>query len=164
MKVHYVGTLRGELGLFDGSTFYSSRDSPGAVEFTRGKGQVISGLEMAVATMLKGEVAELYCRADYAYGELGRGDKIPPCATLKYEVELLWWADAAAVAEHEAVKARLRDYEVAFEREHGTKPRKRRDWAPVIDEYERYASLREEEKAAVLAASVEPSPGGTRDA
>ena len=67
-------------------------------------------------------------------------------------------------AEHKAVKARLREYEIAFEAEHGVKPRKRRDWAPVIDEYERYSQLREEEKAAIMASQVEPSPSGTRDA
>ena len=66
--------------------------------------------------------------------------------------------------EHKAIKARLREYEIAFEAENGRKPRKRRDWTPVIYEYEQYASLREEEKAAVLASQVGPSPSGTRDA
>ena len=34
--------------------------------------------------------------------------------------------------------------------QHGRKPRKKKDWAPVFDEYERYASLREAEKLAQL--------------
>ena len=67
-------------------------------------------------------------------------------------------------AEHKAVKARLREYEIDYEREHGAKPRKRRDWGPVIDEYEQYSKLRDEEKAAIISANVEPSPSGTRDA
>ena len=67
-------------------------------------------------------------------------------------------------AEHRAVKAVLRDYEVAFEAENGRRPRKRRDWAPVITEYEQYASLREEEKAAMMAGQIGPSTSGTRDA
>ena len=53
--------------------------------------------------------------------------------------------------EHKAVKAKLREYEVAFEAQHGRKPRKRKDWEPVIDDYEKYAALREEEKAAQMA-------------
>ena len=54
-------------------------------------------------------------------------------------------------AEHKEVKARLRDYEIDFEEQYGRKPRKRRDWGPVIEEYELYATLREEEKAALAA-------------
>ena len=44
------------------------------------------------------------------------------------------------------------------------KPRKRKDWEPVIEIYEKYANLREEEKAAVAAQQAEPRPSGTRDA
>lgn len=41
--------------------------------------------------MTRGELAELECRADYAYGESGSAPKIPPNATLIFEVELLSW-------------------------------------------------------------------------
>lgn len=54
---------------------------------------------------------------------------------------------ATVRAEHKAVKARLRDYENAFEKEHGRKPRKKRDWAPVMELYEQYETLKLEEKA-----------------
>ena len=88
VQVHYVGTL-----LSDGSKFDSSRDRPGNFKFTIGQGQVIKGWDKGVATMQKGEKAELFCRADYAYGESGSPPKIPGGATLKFEVELLSWAE-----------------------------------------------------------------------
>ena len=34
-------------------------------------------------------------------------------------------------AEHKSIKARLREYEMAFEQQHGRKPRKKKDWARV---------------------------------
>ena len=88
VQVHYVGTL-----LSDGSKFDSSRDRPGNFSFKIGQGAVIKGWDKGVATMHKGEKAELFCRADYAYGESGSPPKIPGGATLKFEVELLSWAE-----------------------------------------------------------------------
>jgi len=87
VRVHYVGTL------MDGSKFDSSRDRPGFFEFTIGEGQVIKGWDAGVATMVKGEVATLVCRSDYAYGAHGSPPKIPGGATLKFEVELFGWKE-----------------------------------------------------------------------
>jgi len=97
VQVHYVGTL-----LSDGSKFDSSRDRPGNFKFKIGKGQVIKGWDKGVATMHKGEKAELFCRADYAYGETGSPPKIPGGATLKFEVELLSWGEPQAGEEGES--------------------------------------------------------------
>ena len=87
VEVHYTGTL-----LADGSKFDSSHDRAGNFSFTIGTKQVIKGWDVGVATMHKGEKAELYCRSDYAYGDSGSPPKIPGGATLKFEVELLSWA------------------------------------------------------------------------
>jgi FK506-binding protein 4/5 len=38
--------------------------------------------------MKKGEICRLICKPEYAYGEGGSGDKIPPHATLVFEIEL----------------------------------------------------------------------------
>ena len=94
VQVHYVGTL-----LSDGSKFDSSRDRPGNFKFKIGQGAVIKGWDKGVATMHKGEKAELFCRSDYAYGDAGSPPKIPGGATLKFEVELLSWAAADAAME-----------------------------------------------------------------
>eukprot|EP00035_Acanthoeca_spectabilis_P020775 m.434561 g.434561 ORF g.434561 m.434561 type:complete len:453 (-) comp17732_c0_seq1:103-1461(-) len=87
VKCHYVGTL------LDGTKFDSSRDRNTPFEFTIGQG-VITGWSEGVATMRKGEIADFTIASHKAYGESGSGAKIPPNATLKFEIELLSWADA----------------------------------------------------------------------
>ncbi|XP_063928022.1 FK506-binding protein 1-like [Zophobas morio] len=85
--VHYVGTLAS-----DGSEFDSSRSRNEPFRFKLGKGSVIKGWDIGVATMKKGELALLTCHPDYAYGKEGSG-KIPPDSILNFEVELLNWID-----------------------------------------------------------------------
>ncbi|GMH40131.1 hypothetical protein BSKO_08035 [Bryopsis sp. KO-2023] len=85
VEVHYVGTL------LDGTKFDSSRDRDDSFTFTLGQGEVIKGWDEGVATMHKGEKAILTCEAEYAYGASGSPPKIPPNATLQFEVELLSW-------------------------------------------------------------------------
>lgn len=87
VTVHYVGTLES-----DGSEFDSSRGRDQPFVFTLGKGQVIKGWDLGVATMLKGEVSKFTLASDYAYGDAGSPPKIPAGATLVFEVELLSWA------------------------------------------------------------------------
>ena len=47
---------------------------------------------MGVATMKRGEKCLLTCSPEFAYGESGSGDKIPPNSILQFEVELFRWA------------------------------------------------------------------------
>ncbi len=47
---------------------------------------VIKGWDKGVITMKRGEKALLTCKSDYAYGEAGSPPKIPPNATLQFEV------------------------------------------------------------------------------
>mmetsp|Transcript_11683 Transcript_11683/g.28662 ORF Transcript_11683/g.28662 Transcript_11683/m.28662 type:complete len:590 (-) Transcript_11683:389-2158(-) len=93
VRVHYVGTLAS-----DGSKFDSSRDRDDPFTFTLGQGQVIKGWDLGVASMKKGEKAVLACSAPYAYGESGSPPKIPPGATLHFEVELLGWQSVKDIA------------------------------------------------------------------
>ncbi|XP_069567214.1 peptidyl-prolyl cis-trans isomerase FKBP4 [Brachyistius frenatus] len=80
--VHYVGTL------LDGTLFDSSRDRGEQFSFELGKGQVIKAWDIGVATMKVGELCQLICKPEYAYGSAGSPPKIPPNATLVFEVEL----------------------------------------------------------------------------
>jgi len=88
VNVHYVGTL-----LSDGSKFDSSRDRNVPFSFDLGQGSVIKGWDEGVATMKTGEIAELVCAPDYAYGAKGSPPKIPPNATLKFEVEMIGFTE-----------------------------------------------------------------------
>ncbi|XP_060779255.1 peptidyl-prolyl cis-trans isomerase FKBP4 [Neoarius graeffei] len=80
--VHYVGTL------LDGTQFDSSRDRGERFSFELGKGQVIKAWDVGVATMRVGEICQLICKSEYAYGSAGSPPKIPPHATLVFQVEL----------------------------------------------------------------------------
>jgi len=86
VTVHYVGTLES-----DGSEFDSSRSRDKPFNFTLGKGQVIQGWDLGVATMKKGELAKFTLSPEYAYGDAGSPPKIPEKATLVFEVELIGW-------------------------------------------------------------------------
>ena len=52
---------------------------------------MIKGWDTGVATMKRGEKCVLTCSPDYAYGASGSPPKIPPNATLQFEVELFKW-------------------------------------------------------------------------
>ncbi|XP_004456251.2 peptidyl-prolyl cis-trans isomerase FKBP4 [Dasypus novemcinctus] len=80
--VHYTGWL------LDGTKFDSSLDRKDKFSFDLGKGEVIKAWDIAVATMKLGEVCRITCKPEYAYGSSGSPPKIPPHATLVFEVEL----------------------------------------------------------------------------
>ncbi|XP_069759761.1 LOW QUALITY PROTEIN: peptidyl-prolyl cis-trans isomerase FKBP4-like [Narcine bancroftii] len=82
VSVHYTGVL------LDGSKFDSSRDRDDYFTFDLGKGQVIKAWDIAVATMKIGEVCQIICKPEYAYGSAGSPPKIQPNATLVFEIEL----------------------------------------------------------------------------
>jgi peptidylprolyl isomerase len=69
--------------------FDSSVERGQPFKFTIGKGQVIKGWDQGFASMKVGEKALLVIRSDYGYGDTGSPPKIPPKATLHFEVELL---------------------------------------------------------------------------
>ncbi|XP_072109370.1 peptidyl-prolyl cis-trans isomerase FKBP5-like isoform X1 [Mobula birostris] len=81
--VHYTGTLQ------DGRKFDSSRDRNEQFVFYLGKGQVLKAWDLGVASMKKGEICQLICKPNYAYGTAGSPPEVPSNSTLLFEIELL---------------------------------------------------------------------------
>jgi peptidylprolyl isomerase len=84
VTVQYTGILN------NGTKFDSSRDPKRTpFSFTIGIGQVIQGWDEGISTMKIGGRRQLIIPSDLAYGSEGRGNIIPPNATLIFDVELL---------------------------------------------------------------------------
>ena len=83
VNVHYTGYLE------DGTKFDSSVDRGTPFSFTLGRGQVIKGWDEGVALLPIGTKALLQIPADLGYGNRGAGGRIPPGATLYFEIEVL---------------------------------------------------------------------------
>jgi peptidylprolyl isomerase len=83
IKAHYTGWLT------DGTKFDSSvdRDEPIRVRFD--SGQVIKGWDIGLATMRVGGKRRVIVPAELGYGDGGAHGKIPPGATLVFDIELL---------------------------------------------------------------------------
>lgn len=81
--VHYDGTLP------DGTRFDSSRERGQPLELVLGKKMLIAGFERAVIGMRPGGVRRVTIPPELGYGERGRPPKIPPAATLIFEIELV---------------------------------------------------------------------------
>jgi FKBP-type peptidyl-prolyl cis-trans isomerase len=83
VAVHYIGRLE------SGEVFDSSRERDDPYEFLLGAGQVIRGWDEGVAGMRTGGVRRLTIPSELAFGSSGFPPRIPPDATLVFEVELL---------------------------------------------------------------------------
>lgn len=82
LTVNYVGKLKS-----DGSIFDDTKVKSKPLKYKVGTG--IKGFDEGVMKMSCGESAILNISADFAYGERGAGDNIPPNADLIFEIELL---------------------------------------------------------------------------
>jgi len=83
VTVHYTGTFT------DGQKFDSSLDRNKPFELTIGRGQVIKGWDEGLVGMKVGGKRKLIVPPELAYGDAGQPPKIPPKATLIFEVEIV---------------------------------------------------------------------------
>jgi peptidylprolyl isomerase len=83
VTVHYTGTLE------NGTKFDSSVDKGQPYTFRIGTGVVIKGWDEGIMTMKAGGKRRFIIPAELGYGASGNPPKIPPNATLLFEVELL---------------------------------------------------------------------------
>lgn len=83
VKVHYTGWL------LDGKQFDSSISRGRPFAITLGQGSVIPGWEQGIPGMKVGGKRRLTIPSHLAYGEKGIGKRIPPNATLVFDVELV---------------------------------------------------------------------------
>ncbi len=124
---HYTGTL------LDGTTFDSSRDRGQVFTFVLGKGNVIKAWDLAFASMKVGERAMLTCAPAYAYGASGSPPKIPPNATLKFDVELLGFSPKKKDMWEMSVSEKLDEAETF--KEEGTSAFKAGDFELASEKY-----------------------------
>nr|CCA21398.1 conserved hypothetical protein [Albugo laibachii Nc14] len=80
VTVKYRGRLDDQSGLVFGK---------GMLTLQYGTGSIIPGWEEALGTMLPGGIRFVTIPSDLAYGATGKGKKIPPNATLFFEIELV---------------------------------------------------------------------------
>ena len=85
VSVNYTGTLE------NGTKFDSSYDHPGQkpLEFQLGTPNIIAGWNEGIANMKVGGKRKLTIPANLGYGLRGSPPKIPPNATLLFDVELV---------------------------------------------------------------------------
>ena len=83
-----IVTLEYEMRLLDGELIYSS-ENDGVKTFLVGRGGVESGLEEAILKLSENSVATLIIPAHLAHGLIGDGNRVPPRATLVYELKVV---------------------------------------------------------------------------
>lgn len=83
-----VARIQYTLHSITGSIIYSS-DESGPMEFLIGRGGVESGLEEAILLLREGDKAKIIIPSHLGFGLAGDDHKIPPKATLIYDITLL---------------------------------------------------------------------------
>ncbi|MGD9684823.1 MAG: FKBP-type peptidyl-prolyl cis-trans isomerase [Candidatus Obscuribacterales bacterium] len=84
VRIHFTSWL-----FPSGEKVDSTLDRKTPYQFVVGYGMHNQGLDEALLTMKEGGKRLLIIPPELAFGKKGAGNKIPPNATLKYEVELL---------------------------------------------------------------------------
>ena len=82
-KVHYNGYIENQDVPFDSSRLRRRPQS-----FRLGRCEVITGWDIGLKTMRKDEIAKFLISHEYAFGKMGCPPRIPPKATLLFEVSI----------------------------------------------------------------------------
>lgn len=80
--------IRYKVRLLTGDVIYDS-DSTGPKEFVVGKGGVESGLEEGILLLRNGDRAKFVLPSHLAFGLLGDNDKVPPKASIVYDLQVV---------------------------------------------------------------------------
>ncbi|KAJ6729029.1 PEPTIDYL-PROLYL CIS-TRANS ISOMERASE [Salix viminalis] len=156
VKVKLIGKLQ------DGTVFLKKgHDDNELFEFKTDEDEVIDGLDRAVVTMKKGEVALLTICTEYAFGSSESQQElavVPPNSTLCYEIELVsfdkekesW--DMSTDEKIEAAGKKKEEGNVLFKARKYAKASKRYEKAVKYIEYD--SSFSEEEKKQAKALKV----------
>lgn len=70
-------------------------------DFILGTGEVLPGLDIAVHSMKKGEKSKFLVKPEYAYGSMGVPPRIPPKATLLFDVEVICFIEVQLANEYD---------------------------------------------------------------
>jgi len=90
VSVHYTGWLHDESAAQQrGERFDTSLERGQPFSFRLGAGRVIRGWDEGLVGMREGGRRVLMLPPEYGYGARGAGNRIPPGASLVFEVELL---------------------------------------------------------------------------
>lgn len=156
VKVKLIGKLQ------DGTVFFKKgQDDSELFEFKTDEEQVIDGLDRAVSTMKKGELALLTIAPEYAFGSSESQQElavVPPNSTVCYEIELVsfdkekesW--DMNTDEKIEAAGKKKEEGNVLFKAGKYVKASKRYEKAVKFIEYD--SSFSEEEKKLAKALKV----------
>jgi FK506-binding protein 6 len=88
--VHYNAYLE-----YNDEPYDSSRLRNQPEQLKLGQGGLL-GFEIAVSSMKRSEISRFLIKPDYAFGRIGCPPRIPPNATLLFEIELISFIDSKA--------------------------------------------------------------------
>lgn len=83
VKLHYLGRLK------NGQIFDSSYKRKKPTRFSMQSITVIKGWKVGIIGMREGEVRRLIVPPELAFGEAGKGDRVPPNSTVTFDIKLL---------------------------------------------------------------------------
>jgi FK506-binding protein 6 len=98
VRVNYNGYLEYDDEPFD-STYMRKRP----LKYTLGGGKIIAGLDFAIQSMILNEKAQFLIHPDYAYGKNCLVGRVPPNATVLFEVELFEIVNCGAAITFESL-------------------------------------------------------------